>query len=62
LKQKPSKEFEAFDRVMSGLLAVPYSELQKKLQEENRNKAQQKKKRPVKTASRVATSGKKRAA
>ncbi len=56
-----SKEFEKFDAVMGGLLAVPYSELQQKLAEEKRAKAK-KKKRPTSTASRVATSDKKRAA
>ncbi|HEX6188975.1 MAG TPA: hypothetical protein VFZ40_12930 [Pyrinomonadaceae bacterium] len=54
-------EFEKFDDVMGGLLAVPYSELQQKLAEEKKAKAK-KKKRPTSTASRVAASGKKRAA
>jgi hypothetical protein len=30
---KPKSEFEEFDKVMDGLLSVPYSELQKKLEE-----------------------------
>jgi hypothetical protein len=34
-----SAEFEKFDTVMSGLLAVPYSELQKELEKEERAKA-----------------------
>ena len=59
--QKHSEEFEKFDAVMDGLLAVPYSELQQKLAEEKKAKAK-KKKRPISTASRVAASGKKRAA
>jgi hypothetical protein len=49
---------------MSGLLAVPYSELQKKLEQEKRDKAKHKKKRPTSTASsvRASSSGKKRVA
>ena len=38
-------EFESFDEVMDGLLAVPYSELQEKLEKEKRDKAKQKKNR-----------------
>ena len=62
MKQK-SSEFESFDKVMSGLLAVPYSELQQKLAEEKKTKAK-KKKRPTSTASsvRASASGKRRAA
>lgn len=58
-------EFESFDTVMDGLLAVPYSEIQDKLEKEKRDKAKQKKKkRPTSTASsaRASASGKKRAA
>jgi hypothetical protein len=55
-------EFEKFDKVMSGLLAVPRSELQKELAKEERTKAK-KKKRPTSTASsRVSSSRTKRAA
>ena len=56
---KPKQtEFEKFDKVMGGLLAVPYSELQKELAKEERQKAK-KKKRPIKTASsRVSASRK----
>jgi hypothetical protein len=50
-----SAEFEKFDTVMSGLLAVPYSELQKELVKEERAKAK-KKKRPTSTASSRASS------
>ena len=58
---KKQTEFEKFDSVMSGLLAVPYSELQQKLEEEKR--AKHKRKRPTSTASsRVSASRKKRAA
>jgi hypothetical protein len=62
MKGKPSDEFREFDRVMGGLLAVPYQELQQKLEEEKRAKAKHKKKRSTSTASRVSSSGKKRAA
>jgi inner membrane protein involved in colicin E2 resistance len=62
MKEKQSPEFQAFDRVIGGLLAVPYSELQAKLQEEKRSK-ERKKKRPTSTASsRASSSGKKRVA
>ena len=47
---KKQTEFEKFDNVMSGLLAVPYSELQKELAKEERAKGK-KKKRPTSTAS-----------
>ena len=40
MKQKT--EFGEFDKVMGGLLSVPYSELQKKLEEEKREKVKQK--------------------
>jgi inner membrane protein involved in colicin E2 resistance len=56
-----SKEFERFDRVMGGLLAVPYSELQSKLADEKKAKAK-KKKRPTSTASHVSVARKNRAA
>ncbi|HEV7681626.1 MAG TPA: hypothetical protein VGO68_05855 [Pyrinomonadaceae bacterium] len=59
---KHKSEFEKFDTIMSGLLAVPYSELQKKLEHEKRDK-QKKKKRPTSPASassRVASSRTKR--
>ncbi len=56
------KEFDKFDKIMGGLLAVPYSELQKKLEEEKRAK-QKKKKRTTSTisaSSRAASSRTKR--
>lgn len=54
-------EFEQFDKAMSGLLSVPYSELQKKLEQEKQDKAKHKKKRPTSTASsRASASGKRR--
>ena len=52
---KVPNEFAQFDKVMDGLLAVPYTELQKKLEQEKRHK-QKKKKRPSKTASRASRS------
>jgi inner membrane protein involved in colicin E2 resistance len=45
---KKKSEFEQFDKVMDGLLAVPYSELQKRLEEEKRAKEKQKGKRAKK--------------
>jgi hypothetical protein len=51
MKQK--SEFEKFDKVMDGLLAVPYAELQKELAKEERSKAK-KKKRPKTASSRVS--------
>jgi len=64
MKQKQSAEYENFDKVMGGLLAVPYSELQKKLEEEKQDKAKRKKKRATSTASsvRASSSGKRRVA
>ena len=50
MKNTDASEFEKFDRVMGGLLAVPYSELQHKLEQEKRAKGK-KKKRPTLTAS-----------
>ncbi len=57
MKQK--SEFKEFDEVMGGLLSVPYSELQKKLEEEKRAKAQQKEKRATSPASPASSSRKK---
>jgi len=53
-------EFEKFDKVMDGLLAVPCVELQMKLEEEKREKAKHKKKRSTSTVSLASSSGKKR--
>lgn len=38
-----SKQFEQFDKVMRGLLSVPYQELQKELEKERKKKARKKK-------------------
>lgn len=63
MKQKLSGEFKDFDKVMGGLLAVPYSELQRKLAEEKKAKAKSNKKRATLPASvRVSSSRKKRVA
>jgi hypothetical protein len=58
--ESKSAEFENFDKTMRGLLSVPYSELQKKLEEEKQAKAKHKKKRSTSTASRVSSARKKR--
>lgn len=58
--QKKSPEFEKFDKVMDGLLSVPYSELQEKLEEEKREKAKKKEKRATSSpASRASSTRKK---
>ena len=62
MKEKQSDEFRKFDKVMSGLLAVPYQELQQKLEQEKRTKAKQKKRRTTSPASRASSSGKKKVA
>ncbi len=33
MKRKTSQEFDAFDKAMRGLLAVPYAELQEKIEQ-----------------------------
>ena len=54
---KPKQtEFEKFDEVMGGLLAVPHKELQHELEKEKRAKA--KKKRPKTASSRASASRK----
>jgi len=55
--RKPN-EFEKFDAVMGGLLAVPYSELQKELAKEERAKAKKKKRSTSTASSRVSASRK----
>ncbi len=61
MKPKPRDEFEQFDKVMDGLLSVPYSELQRKLEEEKKVKAEQKKKRATSSpASARASSSRKK--
>ena len=61
MKKEPS-EFENFDKTMRGLLAVPYSELQKKLEEEKHAKGKHKKRRATSSpVSRASSARKKRA-
>jgi hypothetical protein len=64
MKPKDSAEFEEFDKVMGGLLSVPYSELQRKIEEEKRAKDKNKGKRATTSspASRASSSRKKRVA
>jgi len=57
-----SEEFEKFDKVMGGLLAVPYSELQKKLEDEKKAKAKKKKRATLPASSHASSSGKRRVA
>jgi inner membrane protein involved in colicin E2 resistance len=60
---KTNAEFEKFDKVIGGLLSVPYSELQEKLETEKQDKAERKKKQSTSTASsRVSRAHKKRVA
>ena len=59
MKSKDS-EFERFDNTMRGLLSVPYSELQKKLEDEKHAKGKHKKKRATSPASSRASSVRKR--
>ena len=54
--EQASDEFNQFDRIMDGLLSVPYSELQQKLEEEKQAKAKQKEKRATSPASSRASS------
>jgi hypothetical protein len=57
---KPKSEFEEFDKVMDGLLSVPYSELQKKLEEEKRAKEERKGRRATSSPASRASSGSKK--
>lgn len=60
MRNKPSDEFENFDKVMDGLLSVPYLELQRKLEEEKQAKAKQIEKRATSPASARASSSRKK--
>jgi hypothetical protein len=60
MKKEKSEEFENFDKVMDGLLSVPYSELQRKLEEEKREK--EKGKRPTSSPASPASSSRKKPA
>lgn len=66
---KNKSQFEQFDSLVGKVLAVPHSVIQKRVAEAReladknpRKRGPKKKKRPTSTASRVAASGKKRAA
>lgn len=62
MKNKPTDEFEQFDKVMDGLLSVPYSELQKKLEEEKKAKHNKKRATSSPASDRASSSRKKRVA
>lgn len=42
MSDKEPNEFERFDRIMSGLIAVPHAELQKELAKDRKKKARTK--------------------
>jgi hypothetical protein len=52
-EKKPLTEWERFDKVMDGLMAVPYKELQKELEKDRKAKARKKAKKNA--SSRVAS-------
>ncbi len=54
MSDKEPTEFEKFDRVMCGLLAVPYQELQEELEKDRKAKAA-KKRRAKKVSKRVSS-------
>jgi len=61
-KPKQPDEFEEFDKTMGGLLSVPYSELQKKLEEEKREKTKQKRGRATSSPAAPSSSSPKKKA
>lgn len=56
MTKNKSSEFENFDEVMGKLLAVPYSELQKRLEEEKKLKKEKKRKRSTSSGDARASS------
>jgi hypothetical protein len=54
MRDKEPTDFEKFDRVMRGLLAVPYQELQEELEKDRKAKAA-KKKRAKKVSKRASS-------
>ncbi len=54
MKRKTTEEFDTFDKAMRGLLAVPYRELQQKLDEEKQAKERKKKRAKTALASRAS--------
>jgi len=57
---KAKSEFERFDKVMDGLLSVPYSELQRKLEEEKRTKEKKKGRRATSSPAAPSSSSRKK--
>lgn len=57
---KKKTEFEEFDKVMDGLLSVPYSELQKKLEEERQEKEKEKGRRATSAPAAPSSSARKK--
>lgn len=62
MKNQQLDEFDAFDKVMSGLLKVSYKELQQKIEEEKEAKASKKRRATSSPASRASSVRKKRVA
>ena len=60
MKKIESTEFEDFDKVMDGLLSVPYSELQRKLEEEKREKEKEKGRRATSSPAAPSSSSRKK--
>jgi hypothetical protein len=58
MKTKEASEAEKFDKVMDGLLSVPYSELQRKLEEEKQ--AKEKGRRPTSSPAAPSSSSRKK--
>lgn len=59
MSKKQSSDGADFDKVMEGLLAVPYKELQAKLEEEKRTKARRKSDAPIPPSSHASSGSKK---
>lgn len=62
MKEKHSDEFDEFDKVMGGLLSVPYSELQRKLEEEKKAKEKKKGRRSTSSPAAPSSSSRKKRA
>ena len=60
MTEKQFDEFEEFDKVIDGLLSVPYMELQQKLDKEKQAKTQQKRKRATSSPTGRASSNSKK--
>jgi len=60
MKPKQPDEFDEFDKVMGGLLSVPYSELQRKLEEEKREKEKAKGERAISSPAPPSSSSRKK--